>query len=111
MNARERYLGTAGFRPLDRTFLLPPWAWGATRERWQSEGLPADVSLAEHFHIDKEGCFPLQVQGAYGPHLHPPLERKIPSDICRRRGGKAFGTTERQGDDDEDVNKEGEYGG
>ena len=77
MNARERYLATAEFRPVDRTFLEPPWLWGATWKRWQREGLPVDVSLAEQFRTDVEGGFPLDMQGAYGPHLHPPLERKI----------------------------------
>ena len=77
MNGRERYLATAAFKPVDRTFLLPPWPWGATLSRWHGEGLPRDVSLAEHFQTDAEGGFPLAMQGPYGPHLHPPLERKV----------------------------------
>ena len=80
MNQRERYLATAGFKPVDRTFLLPPWVWNETRLRWRNEGLPEDVSLAEQFHTDTEQGFPLAMQGWAGPHLHPPLERKVLSE-------------------------------
>lgn len=80
MTSRERFDATASFRPADRTFLLPPWAWDATLKRWRSEGLPAGVCLTEHFGTDREGGFPLQMQGPYGPHLHPPLERKVLSE-------------------------------
>ena len=80
MNARERYTATAGFAEVDRAFLLPPWAWEATTARWRNEGLSAGESLAESFRTDTEECFPLALQGRYGPHLHPPLERKVLSE-------------------------------
>lgn len=80
MNARERFLETAGFGTPDRAFLLPPWLWASTLLRWRAEGLPADADLVEHFRTDREGCAPAAMQGRYGPHLLPPLERKVLAD-------------------------------
>jgi hypothetical protein len=80
MDTRERYLATARFEPVDRTFLLPPWVWNETQERWRQEGLPGDAQLHDRFQTDVEAGFPLQMQGWAGPHLHPPLERKILSE-------------------------------
>jgi len=80
VNERERFLATAGFRPVDRAFLLGPWAWQSTVRRWEAEGLPAGADLAEYFHTDREQCAPVQMQGPYGPHLHPVLERTILSE-------------------------------
>jgi hypothetical protein len=80
MNARERYLATAGFKPVDRTFLLPPWVWNETGDRWAREGLPKNTRLNERFLTDAEGGFPLAMQGWAGPHLHPPLERRVLSE-------------------------------
>ncbi|MCL5995453.1 MAG: uroporphyrinogen decarboxylase family protein [Chloroflexi bacterium] len=77
MNERERFLATAQFQPVDRTFLLAPWAWPATVERWRGEGLPEDADLAAYFETDCEQGVPLTMQGPYGPHLHPPLERTV----------------------------------
>lgn len=77
MNGRERFLATAQFHPVDRPFLLRPWTWTATLERWQGEGLPVDADLAEFFGTDREAVVPLATQGPYGPHLHPPLERVV----------------------------------
>ena len=80
MNARERFLATAGFNPVDRTYLLSPWVWKETLERWRKEGLPADARLDNHFQTDSETGFPLSMQGWAGPHLHPPLERHVISE-------------------------------
>ncbi|MDP2990500.1 MAG: uroporphyrinogen decarboxylase family protein [Kiritimatiellota bacterium] len=80
MNARERFLATAGFRPVDRTFLLAPWMWNSTITRWRNEGLPADVNLVEYFHTDQEQGAPVGLQGKYGPHLWPQLERLVLSE-------------------------------
>jgi uroporphyrinogen decarboxylase len=77
MTPRERFLATARFEPVDRAFLLQPWLWRETLERWQAEGLPEDTDLAEHFGTDRELCVPLAMQGPYGPHLYPPLERRV----------------------------------
>lgn len=77
MNERERFLATARFQSVDRTFLLKPWVWDSTLERWRREGLPKDIELSAHFQTDRERIAPLASQGRYGPHLHPPLKRKV----------------------------------
>ncbi len=77
MNERERYRATAAFAEVDRAFLLPPWAWEATVARWKREGLAEGVPLSDTFQTDREEGFPIAMQGRYGPHLHPPLERKV----------------------------------
>ncbi len=77
MNDRERFLATAGFQPVDRTFLLPPWLWASTLTRWRQEGLPEGVDLAENFRTDRMADAPVAMQGPYGPHLVPPLERRV----------------------------------
>jgi uroporphyrinogen decarboxylase len=77
MNSRERFQTTAAFEPVDRTYLLPPWLWGATLERWRREGLPPDADLVEYFGTDRMDGAPVQMQGPYGPHLLPPLERAV----------------------------------
>jgi len=83
MTARERFLATARFEPVDRAFLLQPWLWAETLRRWQSEGLPPEANLADYFRTDQEHCVPLGMQGPYGPHLHPPLERKVLAETDR----------------------------
>jgi hypothetical protein len=77
MDARQRYAATAAFGTPDRAFLLPPWAWESTRVRWEAEGFPAGAGLEERFGTDREESFPLRMQGPYGPHLVPPLERTV----------------------------------
>jgi hypothetical protein len=77
---RERYKLTARFGQPDRAFLLPPWTWQETLVRWQAEGLPPHADLPVFFGTDRELGVPLQMQGPYGPHLHPPLERQVLSD-------------------------------
>ena len=77
MTSRERFLATARFEPVDRAFLLHPWAWQETLRRWEAEGLPKGTNLAEYFGTDAEQCVPVAMQGPYGPHLHPPLEREV----------------------------------
>jgi uroporphyrinogen decarboxylase len=77
MNESERFLATARFQPVDRAFLLQPWAWGSTITRWRNEGLPENTDLVSYFGTDREMCAPVAMQGRYGPHLHPPLERKV----------------------------------
>jgi uroporphyrinogen decarboxylase len=104
MNQRERFLATAEFQRVDRAFLLEPWAWAATLRRWSVEGFssasgssstpPADgplddtsmrrafaeADLAAIFQTDREQTAPVEMQGRYGPHLVPPLERKLLSE-------------------------------
>ena len=77
MNERERFLATAAFEPVDRTYLLPPWVWRSTAARWRREGLPADADLTGHFRTDRMADAPVHMNGRYGPHLVPPLERSV----------------------------------
>lgn len=84
MTERQRYLATAEFSPVDRTFLLPPWPWEETVERWRKEGLAAS-NLAEYFMTDLVGehCAPIKLHNQYGtPELLPPLERKVLSETA-----------------------------
>ncbi|MBM3477254.1 MAG: hypothetical protein FJX75_28640 [Armatimonadetes bacterium] len=83
MTPRERFLATARFQPTDRAFLLQPWLWQETLRRWQAEGLPEGANLAEYLGTDQEHCVPVAMQGPYGPHLYPPLERKVLSQTDR----------------------------
>jgi uroporphyrinogen decarboxylase len=90
MTQRERFLKTAAFDNPDRAFLLAPWCWGETWERWTKEGLSTN-DICAHFKTDCEHCVPVTVQGAYGPHLHPPFEAELISEtddyIIERDGG------------------------
>ena len=80
MNPRQRYHATAEFNHPDRAFLLPPWAWDETWARWRAEGLPPDADPPAYFETDLELDAPLAMQGKYGPHLHPGLERQVLSE-------------------------------
>ncbi|MCL2664818.1 MAG: hypothetical protein FWE82_04325 [Defluviitaleaceae bacterium] len=80
MTSRERFLQTAQFGCPDRTFLLSPWVWKETLERWRGEGLPKDCNLNEYFNTDAEHGVPLVMQGPYGPYLNPPFDVKIISE-------------------------------
>ncbi|MBI2301627.1 MAG: hypothetical protein HYU66_22225, partial [Armatimonadetes bacterium] len=85
MTSRQRFLATADFTPVDRAFLLPPWLWTATLDRWRQEGLPAGVDLCDYFGTDREMSAPLAMQGPYGPHLVPPLERTVLEETAEHR--------------------------
>lgn len=74
---RQRFLATARFQPVDRAFLLRPWLWTGTPDRWRQEGLPADSDPASHFRTHAEACVSRAMHSPYGPHLHPPLERRV----------------------------------
>jgi len=53
MSVRERFLRTMRYEPVDRPLRPPPGnPWPATRERWEREGLPKGVNLAEYFGMD-----------------------------------------------------------
>ena len=78
LTSRERFLATARFQPVDRTFLIPAWAWQQTVERWQREGLPVDVDWCDYFETDTESGAPLAFHNGFGvPYLLPPFERKV----------------------------------
>ena len=85
MDARERYIQTMTFGKPDRPFLLPPWLWTSTLERWHSEGLPQDVHVDEYFGTDRYQTVPI-VTG-----LFPAVDREVLSSdsetrIVRRAG-------------------------
>lgn len=84
MTDRERFLATADFAHVDRTYLLPVWAWDETFVRWRAEGLPADADLAAYFGTDGGGGgAPLHTgSGApiHGVSLFPPLPRLVLED-------------------------------
>ena len=61
MNARERYHQTMEFGRPDRAFLLHPWLWTSTAERWHNEGLPNDVQVDAYFDTDRYETAPIDV--------------------------------------------------
>ena len=81
MTSRERFLATARFQPVDRTFLIPAWAWKQTKERWQNEGMSADMNgqkWCNYFETDREEGAPLWFHTDYGvPILLPRFNRKV----------------------------------
>jgi len=79
MTQRERFLKTASFDNPDRTFLLAPWCWYETMDRWTKEGLPTDTDLCEYFQTDREDCVPFKFNGPYGPYLYPPFKEEVVS--------------------------------
>jgi len=71
MNSRERFLETMRFGKPDRAFMLYPWLWTSTLERWHSEGLPPDVHVDEYFGTDRYEVVPINV------NLLPNFEREV----------------------------------
>ena len=63
MTQRERFLKTAAFDNPDRTFLLKPWFWRETLERFREEGLPDDADICGYFGTDK-GILSLKKRGS-----------------------------------------------
>ena len=61
MNARERFLRTMHFEPVDRPFLLPQWTFPATIRRWHREGLPTDVHFNAYFGFDRYAHVPINL--------------------------------------------------
>lgn len=61
MNARERFLRTMHFEPVDRPFLLPQWIFPETIRRWRREGLPSDVHLNTYFGFDRYELVPINL--------------------------------------------------
>ena len=81
MTARERFHETARFGQPDRVFLLRPWYWEKTLERWHREGLPSDVTPIEYFGTDAMEGVPVNL-GHIGPvggiiGLSPAFERVV----------------------------------
>jgi hypothetical protein len=85
MNARERYHQTMEFAQPDRAFLLPPWLWTSTVERWHNEGLPADTHVDAYFDTDRYEVAPIKVG------LLPSIRREVLKEegetrLVRREG-------------------------
>lgn len=52
LTSRERFQRMFEHRDADRVPIIDG-PWGATIERWQAEGMPADVSYVEYFGLDR----------------------------------------------------------
>jgi len=80
MTQRERFLKTAAFNEPDRAFLLAPWWWEQTLERWHNEGLPRDLDymgIVDFFNSDCERDLPVLFHSQYGtPYLFPPFDEQ-----------------------------------
>ena len=85
MDARQRYLETMRFGKPDRAFLLYPWLWGSTLERWHSEGLPPDVHVDQYFGTDVYLVAPISV-GLYPSFDREVLKEEGETRIVRRAG-------------------------
>jgi hypothetical protein len=86
MNARERYHATMQFGRPDRAFLMHPWVWTSTLERWHTEGLPADIQVDAYFDTDRLEGSPINAG------LLPGTEREVLKEEGEtrivRRGGE-----------------------
>ena len=71
MNSRERFLETVKFGRPDRALFWPQWTFKETRDRWISEGMPADVHFNSFFGFDRIEKAPLK----FG--LCPPFEEEV----------------------------------
>ena len=56
LTSRERFLRMFDHQPADRIPIMDS-PWGATIERWQSEGMPKDVDWADFFELDRIAGF------------------------------------------------------
>jgi len=68
MTARERFHETFRYGKPDRVFMMSQWAFGETRQRWHSEGLPQTEHFNTFFGFDRMEIVPLNAQP------WPPLE-------------------------------------
>ena len=97
MNARERFLATMTFGQPDRAFLLYPWLWTSTLERWHTEGLPPDAHVDAYFDTDRYVVAPISV------NLLPFFEREVLRDegqyrVVRRTEGQIIREYKRRPD-------------
>lgn len=79
MNARERFHETLKFGKPDRPFRLPHWFFDETIERWQTEGLPADVDVDAFFGFDRYETIPVSVR------LFPPFKVQVIEETSEKR--------------------------
>lgn len=74
MNNEQRFLRTMRFEAVDH----PPLSgvggpWPSTRRRWEQEGLPAGVDLAEYFGLEPERRAAVGIETLW----HPPFKERI----------------------------------
>jgi len=82
MNARERFLKTMHFEPVDRPFIMPQWTFPSTIRRWQSEGMPHDVHFATYFGFDRYESVPVNL-GPVAPGDETTLEEDADTRTVR----------------------------
>ena len=83
MNDRERFLATMNYQERDRCPWWEMWYWKETIERWQEEGLPADVHLEEYFGVDRRDDVGVSL-GLIPPFKRETLEETDEYEIFRR---------------------------
>ena len=71
MTARERFYETFHYGTPDRVYLMSQWAFGETRERWLTEGMPWDQHFNTYFGFDRKEYIPLN----FG--VFPPPKSKV----------------------------------
>jgi len=68
MNSRERILAALNGSDMDRLPICEIGIWPETEQRWRTEGMPEDVSLADYFNLDKISIL------SYNPSLMLPAK-------------------------------------
>ncbi len=68
MTSRERFARMYAHQEADRVPVIDS-PWGATIERWQSEGMPADVSFVDYFDLDKIAHIGVDNSPRYPTHI------------------------------------------
>jgi hypothetical protein len=80
MNSRERFLTTLMFGKPDRVPLCPGTGRQSTRKRWEQEGLPRDVDIADYaYHLvgGKEFCNGKGPGFYFNERMIPQFEEKV----------------------------------
>ena len=79
MNARERFLATCRFEPMDRYFRWETIGfWPETIERWYGEGLPDELDEATAFiHFGMDLRMPITLGNYDDPGVVPKFEEEI----------------------------------
>lgn len=68
LTSRERFRRMYDHKEADRVPIIDG-PWGATIERWQSEGMPADVSYVDYFDLDKVAGIGVDISPRYPAHV------------------------------------------
>jgi len=73
VNNRERFLKTLRFQSVDHPPLHVGGPWEPTRRRWESEGLPPEVTLQEYFGLEPQRSHQVGIETM----VHPPFEERV----------------------------------